>query len=379
MIFLDNASTTPMSKSAIENLVKYSTENFFNPSAIYGAGYQNFKDIESTKKLLCQKLFVPFKNNIIFTGSATEATNLAILGSFKPSFKKMVFSVGEHPSVYNTALSLKSKGVNVEFVNLQKNGEVDYVELEKMLDSSVNFISIMQVSNETGAINDIAKICQLKKQYCPNAILHCDGVQAFGKIETNLAKLDLDFYTISAHKLHGPKGLGALYAKNPNKLQPIIFGGGQEYNLRSGTENLASIMAFKTALEEIDIQKNFEKICALNKTFKANLIAKTNSKITLKFVENQNLSPYILSVSIPKIKGETLVYMCDSKGLLVSTGSACSAKKSGNRILENLGYDKTLIEGNIRVSFSNFSTLEDIENGSKILANCINELFEKTT
>ncbi|MBR4407611.1 MAG: cysteine desulfurase, partial [Clostridia bacterium] len=357
MIFLDNASTTMLCESAVENLVKYSTQTYFNPSSNYSVAYAVAKGIEDTKKLIAEKLGVEFSQNIIFTGSATEASNLAIMGSYRKHFKKMVFSVGEHPSVYQTAMNLKELGVEVLFVNLQKNGEVDYAELEKVLDENVSFISIMHVSNETGAINDIKRINLLRNKLCPNAILHCDGVQAFGKIPTNLGELGVDFYTISAHKLHGPKGLGALYVKNPRKLKPVMYGGGQEYALRSGTENVASIMAFKSALEEINISKSFEYVGMLNKAFKEKFLSLLKSEIQPKFVDNENLSPYIISVSVAGLKGEVLQHMCDSRGLMLSTGSACSSKKSGNRILENLKYNPSEVIGNLRISFSRYTSI----------------------
>ena len=377
-IFLDNASTTKLYDEAVKNLIEYSTEKYFNPSSIYKEGLENFKAITSVKDLICKELGVKFKNNIIFTGSATEASNLAIMGSVRSSFKKLVFSVGEHPSVYNTALNLKLKNPNldIEFVSLQKTGEVDYDALENILKSGeVNFISIMHVSNETGAINNLNKISALRKKYAPNAILHIDGVQGFGKFKVNLEELDVDFFTLSAHKLHGPKGLGALYVKNPNKLTPQIWGGGQEYALRSGTENIASIMAFKVAIEKIDqTNQTLTRVENLKQKFKNIFFENINPKIKIKMIENQNVSPYIFNLSIVGLKGETLLYLCSSKGLLISTGSACSSKKSGNRILENMGYTKEEVEGNIRVSFSNLTTEDEVCEGAKILADCVNEL-----
>ena len=376
MIFLDNASTTKLCDSAVENLIKFSTEMFYNPSSSYSVGMENYNNIEKTKEILCKKFNVNYENNIIFTGSATEASNLAIFGSYKKSWKKAIFSAGEHPSVYNSALKLAENGVEVIFVNLQSNGEVDYDDLKNKLDDSVNFISIMHVSNETGAINDIKKINNLRKSFAKNALFHVDGVQAFCKIPVNLSEVDVDFYTISAHKFNGPKGIGALYVKNKNKLKPIIFGGGQEYNLRSGTENLASIMALNSALKEIeDVNKNFDYVKKLNLLFKDSLIKNLDAEIEIKFVQNQNLSPYILSVSIPKIKGEVLQNLCDKNGLLISTGSACSSKKSGNRILEQMKYSKEEVIGNIRVSFSRLTTEEEVKKGSLILAESINHLW----
>ena len=381
MIFFDNASTTKLCDEAVDSLIKYSVQKFYNPSSKYKEGVENFNAIQNVKKYICEILGVEFKNNIIFTGSATEASNLAIMGSVRSSFKKMLFSAGEHPSVYNTALNLKTKYPNltIEFVNLQKNGEINYLEFENLLKTGdVDFISIMHVSNETGAINNLERISQLRKKYAPNAILHIDGVQGFGKIPTNLQKLDIDFYTLSAHKLHGPKGLGALYCKNPSKLLPQIWGGGQEYNIRSGTENLASIMAFKSALDLIDTtSQTYERLKNFANIFKTNLRILVNKNQKLKFIENENLSPYIISLSVVGLKGETLLYMCDEKGLLISTGSACSSKKSGNRILENMGYSKEEVEGSLRISFSIKTTLNEVNQGCEILANCINELYEK--
>ena len=377
MIFLDNASTTSLCKSGVENLLKYSQELFYNPSASYSVGFENYKQIQGVKALLAKKLGVEFKNNIIFTGSATEATNLAIFGSYRKNWKKAVFSAGEHPSVYNCALELEARGVKVEFVDLDQSGAVDLEKLSKALDEDVAFLSIMQVSNETGAINNLEKIFALKQQKCKDAIFHVDGVQAFGKLNVDLTKFNPDFYTISAHKFHGPKGLGALYAKNPQKLKPVTLGGGQEYNLRSGTENLPAIMALYGALNELK-ETDFARVTKINQAFKEELKKNLEPKISLKIMEGENFSPYVMSLSFKGIKGEVLQNLCDSQGLLISTGSACSSKKSGNRILENIGHTQEEIVGSIRVSFSRETTLEEALEGANIMANCTNTLWRNT-
>lgn len=377
MIFLDNASTTSLCKSGAENLLKYSQELFYNPSASYSLGFENYKAIQSVKTHLAQKLGVDFKNNIIFTGSATEATNLAIFGSYRKNWKKAVFSAGEHPSVYNCALELQARGVEVHFIDLDQSGAVDLEKLSLVLDEDVAFLSIMQVSNETGAINNLEKIFALKQQKCKNSIFHVDGVQAFGKLDVDLSKFNPDFYTISAHKFHGPKGLGALYAKNPQKLKPVTLGGGQEYNLRSGTENLPAIMALDGALTELE-STDFEKVKKINNAFKTELKKNLDPEIRLKIMEGDNFSPYVISLSFKGIKGEVLQNLCDSQGLLISTGSACSSKKSGNRILENIGHTQEEIVGSIRVSFSRETTLEEALDGALILSNCANTLWRNT-
>lgn len=365
MIYFDNASTTPICKTALDNLIEYSKNKFFNASAIYKQGIENKKAIDDCKKLIASFLGVKFEDNIIFTGSATEANNLALQGAYKKSFKKILVSEGEHACTYNTALALKNRGVDVEFVKLSPSGEVDYADLEAKLSAEVSFISIMHVNNETGSINDLKRIAELKKKYCPKAILHSDGVQAFGKIKYSLPK-EVDLYTISAHKIHGPKGVGALYVRDKNLLNPIIFGGGQEYNLRSGTENVANIMGFMGAIQEIDYNSSVGEV---KQAFIDNLDPNTG------FVINGSVAtPYILSLSYSGINGETLVHMLEEKQYLISRGSACSGNKTGNRNLSSMSLDKNLIQGSIRVSFSRYNTPDEAVEVSKFLNDCVAKL-----
>ena len=371
MIYLDNAATTPLCKNAGEALLKYSYNDYYNPSAIYMQGQKTLNDIESAKQTIARALGVSFSNNIIFTSCATEANNMAIRCSYRKNFGKMLFSLGEHPSVYNTACELKKHGALVEFVKLQANGEVDYLDLENKLDDSVSFISIMHCSNETGAINDLKRISELKNQYCPNAIFHSDGVQAFGKFKISVDYFGVDMYTISGHKAFGPKGIGALYVKDKTLLTPVLFGGGQEYNLRSGTENTASIMAFKSAVEDFgNLKNNFEhtKNCAMEFL---------NKLPNIKVNSNIEKNPYVLSLSFDGVNGETLVHMMEQHNVLISRGSACSSKKSGNRVLENMGLSPEHILGSVRISFCKNSNIQEAKEAGECLNRCYNELLEK--
>lgn len=368
MIFLDNASTTKLSLRAKEAIIQ-GADNFINPSASYSAGLNNKKIIEDAKKTILSNLKVQFKENLIFTASATEANNLAVFGSAKAGKEQYLFSAGEHLCVYNCATELKNRGYNVKFIPLTADGVVDVEIFEELLKEPTAFVSCLHVSNETGAINDIEKLSNLTKSKWPNAVFHSDGVQAFGKIEVNLSKLkNVDLYTISAHKINGPKGIGALYVKNKNKLKTLIFGGGQEYNLRSGTENLPSICAFSEASKERleNLNNNLEKVKKLNSIFRSE-IEKHNLK-NIKFNSTTSNSPYILSMSFVGVKGETLVRMCDDDGLLVGTGSACSSKKTSlNRVLLAMGKSKEETEGAIRVSFSHENTEDEVKIASEIL------------
>lgn len=371
MIYLDNSATTPLDSEASKELINYSCLNFFNPSAIYGKALDVKKDIESAKQTIAKSLGASFNDNIIFTASATEANNMAIMGAYRKNFGKMLFTMGEHPSVYNVALNLKKLGVCVEFINLQPNGEVDYNDLESKLSENVSFISVMLCSNETGAINDLKRIYELKSKYCPNAIFHSDGVQGYGKIKVNVDYFGVDLFTISGHKIFGPKGIGALYVKDKTKLNPIIYGGGQEYALRSGTENVASIMALKKAVENFgNLNENYSHVQQCFNAFLDN-IDKNNVKI------NSFGSPYVLSLSFLGVNGETLVHMMESKNVYISRGSACSSKKAGNRILENMGLTPEEILGSVRISFSKNTTLEEAISAGNILNNCYKELKEK--
>lgn len=369
MIYLDNAATTKLSSAAGEVMLNYACNDFFNPSAIYGESNRIASNIKKAKATIAKALGVAFCDNIIFTSSATEANNLAIMGAYRKSFGKMLFSYAEHPSVFNVAENLKLQGVKVEYINLQPNGEIDYDDLERKLDGDVSFISVMAVCNETGAINDLKRIGELKNKYCPKAIFHSDGVQVFGKIKLNLDYFGVDLFTVSGHKIFGPKGVGALYVINKNILKPITFGGGQEYNIRSGTENVPAIMAFAKAVEEFgNIKEIYAKVQECTNAFKEQLTS--GVKI------NSCHSPYVLSISFKGVNGETLVHMMESEGILISRGSACSSKKSGNRILENMGLTNEEILGSVRVSFSKHTTLDEAIFAGKKLNECYIKLKE---
>lgn len=365
MIYLDNAATTKPSEKVISEIFK-NLSVFYNPSASYALSTKLNENIESIKKNICTKICA-CEGNIIFTASASEANNLAIFGCLKKNFKRLIFSSGEHPSVYNSAMELKKNGFDVQFIKLQKNGEIDYLHLEELLKYETSFVSVMAVSNETGAINDIKKIGDLVKSKYPNAIFHSDAVQGFSKIHLSVSSAKIDFLTMSAHKAHGPKGIGFLYAKNKNILKPIIFGGGQEYGIRSGTENTPFILSLNEILN-FDIDKNFEYVLKLKTCFLENLISE------IKINSGDNCSPYIVSFSLDGVRGETILHMLENDNIIVGTGSACSSKKAIKNItLNEIGLSKSEIEGSLRISFSIHNTTEEVV----LTAKKINEYYLK--
>lgn len=372
MIFLDNASTTKIRPEAISEIER-SHALFYNPSALSGKSLEVRREIDGAKQKICKALGVDYNNNLIITGSATEADNLAIFGSAKKTGDQFVFGAGEHQAVFASANELKLRGYNVVFAPLNKFGEVDLDKLKEILQKPTAFVSIMHVSNETGAINDISKISMLVKNLWPNAIFHSDGVQAFGKIQTNVLKLGVDLYSISGHKVGGPKGIGALYVKNITKLKPIIFGGGQEFGIRSGTENTAYILALSKVVGTFEIEKNFEYVKKLSNIVRNYFEGKEGITIN----SPKSASPYILSLSFEGVRGETLVHILEEKGVIVGTGSACSSKKTTNRTLEAIGLSREQIEGAIRISFSHENKEDEVLKACEIIEEGYKTLLEK--
>ena len=365
MIFLDNASTTRIYDEALEEYNKYSKDCYYNPSSLYGAGSDIAMDINKTRAEMLKMLGASSFDKIYFTSGATEANNMAINGVLRKNMGKLLFSYAEHPSVFNVAKELQSKGYDVEFVKLTKDGVVDEEDFKSKI-VGASFVSIMHVCNEKGAINDIKKLVRIAKRENKNIIFHSDGVQALGKIPVNISDLGVDMYTMSAHKIHGPKGVGALYVKDKINLKPLVFGGGQEFGLRSGTENSCGISAFKVAME-IAVKRlndNYNHVLHLKNLFINEL---TSDFDNYKIISTDQCSPYILSFAIPNVKAETTLHMAESEGVLISNGSACSSKKSGNRILEAMGVPSDIIKGSVRVSFGEFNTDEEVVQAAKVI------------
>ena len=370
MIYLDNAATTKINGEVNEFMKKYAEENFFNPSGLYEPSLNVFKDIQNAKDEFL-KMLNARNCKLVFTASATEANNMAIR-SFCPKNKKILVSMGEHACIYQSALFMKESGCDVEFINLNKDGTVDIDDLSQKLTENTGLVSIIHVSNETGAINDLKAISKLIKEKCPSAIFHSDGVQAFCKVDVDLNDFGVDMYTISSHKIHGPRGAGALIYKDKLKPKPLIFGGGQEYGIRSGTENTPAIMGFLKAAQIM--QKSFTHSSERVKQLKTYLLNKIEELNPILNSSARNTSPYILSVSFAGIKGEVLVHMLEREQIYVSTGSSCNSKHAGNRIMLAMQKNKFEEAGNIRISFCEDNTLEEIDIFAKALIKYVNEI-----
>lgn len=376
IIFFDNASTTKIDDSIMQDLNKINDEYFYNCGALYKEGRRSHDFLESCRSKIKHCINADDDSTLVFTGSATEANNMALLGVLKKNTRKVLVSMGEHPSVYNTALEIKARGYNVEFVNLDKTGKVDIDDFKNKMTTDVDLVSIMYVSNETGAINNIKYLVEIAKEINPKVIFHCDAVQALGKIDVDVEDLGVDMLTMSAHKIHGCKGVGALYVQKDLKIKNTIFGGGQELGLRSGTENILGVYTFAKACEiaENNLKKNYEYVLGLKRYFLEKLES-TNIKYFLNSFDDN--SPYVISISFKKCRAETLLYKLNDLGVCVGNGSACSSKKKGNRILENMGLSQDKIEGNLRISFSRFNTVEEIDSFVEKLEICVNDYLNK--
>lgn len=372
MIYFDNAATTKPSLSAIKKAQKFNEEEFFNPSALYRGGLQASLSLKSARETILKTLGTTLsEREIIFTSCGSESDNTAVFGAVRRGV--FVTDKGEHSAIDKAFNELKMRGFDVGFVDLNAHGAVNEEMLYNIAEAKKpSFVSIMHVNNETGAINDINRISDKLKAINPKLIFHSDGVQAYGKLPYKLGK-NVDLYSISAHKIGGLKGTGALIKKKGSNLSPLIYGGGQESGYRSGTENVFGIKVFEYAAEEkfAALRENFDKVSEI-KRYVANSLDTSIFTVISELSEGIS-SPYILSVSAKGLRGEVLMHTLENFGIIVGNGSACSSKNRFSRVIKACGYDSAILDGVLRISFSSDSTMEEAENFVKT----INESAEK--
>ncbi len=357
MIYLDNAATTKPCQEAIDAMLM-AAEEFANPSSLHGAGLGVEKLIEKSKEKIATRLGVD-KKYIYFTSGGTEANNLAILGAahaLKRRGMRVITSKIEHPSVIEAFKVLEKEGFDVIYLDVLSDGRVDVNALEEYLNEETILVSVMHVNNETGVIQPIEDISRLVRSKCPNCVMHSDCVQSFGKILVKPDTMGVDMATISAHKIHGFKGIGALYTRNRHIL-PLLHGGEQQQEVRPGTENTGGIFSFGAAADVVkaDISSMQKKRSLMRDEL-------------LKRVDNikingscENNSGSVLNVSFIGTKAEILLHSLERHKIYVSTGSACSSHKpQPSHVLQAMGLSPKEIEGAIRISFSQNTTDEEI-------------------
>ncbi|MBQ3115121.1 MAG: cysteine desulfurase [Clostridia bacterium] len=359
-VYFDNSATTKPKKEVIDSVLEVMTNNYGNPSSLHRMGLNAEKTVKYARTVIAEKMCVDEKQ-VFFTSGGTESNNIAIFGSVYSLRKKgtVITSKVEHKSVTECFKKLEQQGYNVKYVDVTKEGIVDNEQLETLIDADTLLVSIMHVNNETGAIMPIEKIAQTIKDKNPNTLFHVDDVQGFLKVPVSYKNIDL--VSVSAHKVNGLKGCGALYIKKGIKISPQILGGGQENGIRNGTENVPGIVGFGKAAE---IYEN-----NLDSTIKDYIIDFVTKEIDGCVINScENASKYILNLSILGFKSETLLHLMEQNGIYVSSGSACSSNKPQlSHVLLSMGLDKDTVESSIRLSFCNDNTIEE----AKFFCECL--------
>lgn len=361
LIYLDNSATTFIYDEVLQKMKEIYTNCNFNPSSAYDVAFKAENELNNARKIIAESIKAN-ADEIIFTSGGSESNNTAILGvarANKNKGKHIITTNIEHSSVYNTFMYLKDyEDFDVTFLKADKNGVIDLEDLKNEIRKDTVLVSIMHVNNEIGSVNDIDKIGNLIKSVNPLTYFHTDCVQSYMKLPIDVSKLNVDLISVSAHKIHAPKGIGFLYVRKNVKILPLIFGGGQEHKLRAGTENVGGICGLAKAVE---MQMNFEKIDDIKRN-RDNLIEQLNLRIEDISINTPSINaPHILSVSFAGIKSEVLLHYLEMDEIYVSVGSACSSKKKGSRVMQSIGLNDKYKDGTVRISLDETTTMQDVQ------------------
>lgn len=359
VVYLDNSATTRPCEAAINNISSALVSEWGNPSSLHDMGFKAQMLVDNTRKTVAATLKCR-EDEIYFAGSGTEGNNTAIFGaaySRQKRGKRIITTSIEHPSVLEPFKKLENEGFEVIYLKPQENGVISLEDLKNAINKNTILVSIMLVNNETGAIQPVKAAAQIIKEVGAPALLHCDGVQAFGKMPINLGDLGVDLFTASGHKIHGPKGIGMLYIKKGVTVKPLIVGGGQEKNMRSGTESVPLIYGLKGAVESLgNINENLKKQQELLDYTKQALL--DTGLITINSADG--VLPYILNISVEGYRSETLLHFLEAQGVYVSSGSAC-AKGEGSYVLREMGLARNRVDSALRISFCRDNTRDDVD------------------
>ena len=367
-IYLDNAATTKPSPEVCKTVAGVMREQYGNPSSLHGKGLEAERVVDEARGIIAGALGAE-PGNVFFTSGGTESNNLAILGAClrgpRGSADRIVTTALENPSVLKPLKEAESRGWRVTYLSTDGSGILDPCVLEASLNEQVALITLAHVNNETGAILPLEAVGALRNRICPGALLHIDCAQSFAKLPVSPVRYGTDLVSVSAHKIHGPKGAGALYISGRARLSPIVHGGGQERGMRSGTENTPAIAGFGAAVREAaaSVEGNADHVRALRqKLFE--LLGGPGGVANMPVSGGDGYSPYILTLSFPGIPAELMLNLLDREGVYVSSGAACSsrrASKTGSHVLAAMGLEPEIIKGAIRFSFSRYNTMAEIE------------------
>ncbi len=380
IIYLDHAATTPVREEVLDAMLPYFSQAFGNPSSLYGIAGESRNAIDEARARVAAVLNCR-TSEVVFTGGGTEADNMAVKG-VASTFDEpgdIVISSIEHHAVIHAAEQLERVGHRVKTVPVDQYGVADPNDVKKRLGDRDAVVSIMYANNEVGAVNDIAEISRLATEHATETgrrvAVHTDAVQASGKLPLDVKMLGVDFLSLSAHKIHGPKGVGVLYVKRGAKMDALIAGGGQERQRRSGTENVPGIVGMGMALALAENERN--RFCAHTKELRDRFLAGVTERVTGIVINNSPSDglPHIAHVSIPGLEGEPMLLGLDFKGICASSGSACSsASVEPSHVLVGMGMDHNRAVGSLRFSFGKDSTLDDVDYTVNALSEVVAQL-----
>ena len=377
--YFDNSATTRVFDSVRDIVVKTMTEDYGNPSAKHRKGMEAEQYVRQAAADIAKTLKVRDKE-ILFTSGGTESNNMALIGTAmanQRAGKHIISTRIEHASVYNPLAYLEQQGFEVTYLSVDSQGHISLEELEAAIRPDTILVSIMHTNNEIGALQPIEEAGALIKQMNPDTLFHVDAVQGFGKSRIYPKKMHIDLLSVSGHKIHGPKGVGLLYVGDKVKIQPIVFGGGQQQNLRSGTENVPGIAGLAKAAEMLysRFDEDHARLCACKRRFiegVRELDQVTVNGLLPDAPYGEGTAAHIVSVSFAGVRSEVLLHALEDKGIYVSAGSACSAHKpQPSAALKAIGVDKSLLDSTIRFSFSVFTTEEEIDVCLRALYNIV--------
>lgn len=372
--YLDNSATTKPYDKVVEKVAQVMKDEYGNPSSLHRLGISAEKEIKLAKEEIGAALRAT-PGEIYFTSGGTESNNMAIRGTCAISRGRHIIATPlEHPATMNTLASLQKKGWRVDYIPVNKDGVISLSAFENMISQDTALVTAMLVNNEIGSVQPISQMATILKKRNPKAIFHVDAVQGFCKVPCDVKTLGVDLMSISGHKIHGPKGTGVLYIRKGVRLAPILFGGGQQDNIRPGTENVPGIAGLGMAV----------KICYNNMKESVPVIEALRRRLADGIVKNipdvkintpEQCAPHILNVSFRGVRSEVVLHSLENDDIYVSSGSACSShKKEPSYVLTAIGTPKDLIDGSIRFSLSEMNTTEDIDATIEALSTLIPRL-----
>ena len=374
-IYLDNSATTKPYQEVVDKMVLALTTQYGNPSSIYKKGIEVEREIKEIRRNIARSLGAK-ETEIYFTSGGTECNNTiirSVANLNKKTKNHIISTVIEHPSVLNTLKDLEADGFEVTYLPVGKYGKISLENLKNAIKKETILVSVMHVNNEIGTIQPIEEIGKYLKSLDEKVYFHVDGVQSYAKIKFRPSRYNIDFMSVSGHKLHGPKGIGFMYVKENNRIKPLLTGGGQEIGIRSGTENVPGIYGIGEAVRILnqDLEGTIDKVRGLRDLLKEEILANIDN---VKINSPEDGVCHVLNVSFRGVRGEVLLHYLEQKEIYVSTGSACSSKKKGSHVLNAIGLTPDEIEGAIRFSLSDLNTKEEIMQTVEVLKESVSDL-----